>query len=279
MTLVVNKLDDVISFIERQNMKERVIKSHSNPNRKSIETTLAVSKRRNIPPHRVVHRTNWKKILCLSSVPTDWKFNMDTKRNLKHRDGFTVDIFSATECSRLIELTETCGYVDCGFLADYRSNTRVMTRDPMFAERLYHRIKECFPLQYVLNGVVWELCGLDDRLRWCRYTKGQHFGVHCDDKCDLSADCKSFYTVNVYLNDGHKDFKGGRTLFFRGKYEMHPNEAVIATTGCALVFNHFPDRILHSGERVTEGVKYLMHADVLYRKVGVTERKECGPCR
>merc|ERR1712154_414276 len=87
---------------------------------------------------------------------------------------------------------------------------------------------------------------------------------------------KSFYTVNVYLNNGKRDFSGGRTCFYNQKkngrgYDM--TVGVEATPGLALMFNQYPEAIFHDGEEVTSGVKYLMRTDVMYRKVQMTKKK------
>ena len=57
----------------------------------------------------------------------------------------------------------------------------------------------------------------------------------------------------LYLND---DFEGGRTPGSRA------DERGRARTGNALLFQH---AILHAGERVVRGTKYVLRSDVLYR--------------
>ena len=98
--------------------------------------------------------------------------------------------------------------------------------------------------------------------------QGQRFQRHCDARFSRKATEKSFYTVNVYLNDGRKEFEGGRTCFFNpntktGRWEI--SVGVVASPGLSLMFNQYPDRIEHNGEEVTKGVKYLMRTDVMYK--------------
>ena len=57
----------------------------------------------------------------------------------------------------------------------------------------------------------------------------------------------------VYLNE---DFDGGETDF------PEQGRRVIPKTGSALWFQHM---LLHSGERVARGCKYVLRSDVLYR--------------
>ena len=101
--------------------------------------------------------------------------------------------------------------------------------------------------------------------------------MHCDARFVRSSEEKSFYTVNVYINNGGgKDFKGGRTCFFNphkitGKMEV--SVGVVAHAGSALIFNQAPERIYHNGEEVYDGVKYLMRTDVMYKAVGEAKGK------
>ena len=59
----------------------------------------------------------------------------------------------------------------------------------------------------------------------------------------------------LYLNGG---FEGGNTRFIGGggvEHEVSPKP------GSVLVFTH---DILHDGERLASGVKYIMRSDVMY---------------
>jgi len=239
----------------------------------SIETTQMAATRLGTEPCFVVHDTDWSDIFRLLPNPTDWTFTLDTKRSLQDRDGWTIDVFSPTECLKLIELTEKLQYENCGYSPHYRNNDRIITSDPNFAAALFDRIVDCLPSSYSVDGEVWNICGLNDRFRWCKYTKGQKFDRHTDTRYEQNSDCKSFYTVNVYLNDGATDFEGGRTLFFKDNPHcqwtlvLDEEVAVTATPGMALIFNQYPDEIVHSGEELKGGTKYLMRTDVMYQKV------------
>ena len=239
-----------------------------NPDPNKIETTMMIAKREKISPAQVVHNLDWSNIFDFLPNPTKWKYDPTKRKDLKQRDGWTIEIFSPTEAKKLIELTELYGYENCGYDKDYRSNTRTVTNDKEFAYRLYQRIKQCCPKQYICDNEIWEICGLNERFRWCKYTKGQKFEMHIDARFKRDSQEKSFYTVNVYLNDGNKDFNGGRTLFFDPNMETGDfavDTSVTATPGLALFFNQYPCDILHSGEEITNGIKYLMRTDVMYR--------------
>ncbi|CAD7704156.1 unnamed protein product [Ostreobium quekettii] len=78
----------------------------------------------------------------------------------------------------------------------------------------------------------------------------------------------------VYLND---DFEGGATNFLKDVAPLQSNEErrpratpdqirhkVMPEAGTAIIFNH---RLLHEGETVTAGVKYMLRSDVMYTRV------------
>jgi hypothetical protein len=75
---------------------------------------------------------------------------------------------------------------------------------------------------------------------------------------------RSFLTVNIYLNNA---YTGGTTNFIKEHYTTIDQRVithqVVPEPGMALVFWH---PILHEGDRVTSGVKYIMRTDVVYRK-------------
>ena len=211
------------------------------PNPDSIETTMMLSMRTNEPVQYVVHETNWSGIFDekLLANNSNCRFRPKSKKKVQRgMDAWTVEIFSPAECNKLIELCEMYGFEDAGYPKGYRSNTRMITNDPVFMQELYARIKQCCPATYKDDGIEWKICGLNERFRWCKYVKGQLFGMHCDTRFVRNDKEKSFYTVNVYLNDGKKDFGGGRTCFFDNKgigNKKKMTKGVVATPGLALM--------------------------------------------
>eukprot|EP01083_Nonionella_stella_P236267 829981_1 len=136
--------------------------------------------RQKIPAYTVIHDVNWSTIFNSLPNPNNWKFDPNSKQKLKDRDACIVSIFSPTECQKLIELTELYGYVDVGFDKDYRSNTRIQTKDLLFNRIVFDRIKQLCPQQLKTDDKTWEICGLNERYRWCKYIKGQKFDTHLD---------------------------------------------------------------------------------------------------
>ena len=100
----------------------------------------------------------------------------------------------------------------------------------------YERIKAFLPKQYKINGQLWKLHGLNERFRFCKYTENQQFNIHHDKKL------ASFYTVNIYLNDGNKEYIGGKTIFYNETKQAKYKQS-------SFVIGH-PQKYKHSGERV-----------------------------
>jgi len=245
-----------------------------NPNPKNIETTAALAKRLKTAVPLVCHHVNWSGIFDPKLLPnkTKWRFSTKSKKVIDPpKDAFTLSVLSPTESRKLIQLCELYGFEDCGYPKNYRSNTRMITQDAALANKLYQRVRQCCPETYTFDNQTWRMCGLNERFRWCKYVKGQRFGVHCDANFTRSATEMSLYTLNIYLNDGEKEFAGGRTCFYnhKGGYGKKSNYelsvGVVAKPGLAVIFNQVPENIFHDGEEVTKGVKYLMRSDVMYR--------------
>ena len=132
-----------------------------------------------------------------------------------------------------------------------RNNRRVIFDNKVWANNLFEPIKNDVPQE--IHGM--KLCGINERLRCYEYFPGQRFAPHSDgafvrDECE-----QSFYTYIIYLND---DFEGGETTFL-----VNPEIVIKPRTGCGLFFQH---PIIHEGVVVTEGTKYVLRTDLMYRK-------------
>merc|ERR1712228_105953 len=156
---------------------------------------------------------------------------------------------------------------------------RVLTHDESLAAILFKRMKEFLPQTYrMTDGRMWDeewdLVGLNERFRWCKYVEGQSFkNIHCDKRVSLHQQERySFFTVNIYLNGHGTSYRGGRTIFydqtgFNGKNpEYEETSAFSAQTGEVMIFNHFPQKYPHCGEMLSSGTKYLLRSDVMYKR-------------
>lgn len=169
---------------------------------------------------------------------------------------FTVaDFLTADECADNIQLTEEAGYADAPITTsfgpqhrpDIRNNTRVMIDDTERTTGLWGRAA-----QYVDDwDEHWRPIGLNQRLRFYRYDIGQQFDWHFDGCYERDNGERSWLTFMVYLNS---DFEGGQTAF--------ENASVEPQAGMALFFAH---DLCHKGMPVTDGRKYVLRSDVMYR--------------
>ncbi|CCE82220.1 Piso0_001933 [Millerozyma farinosa CBS 7064] len=110
---------------------------------------------------------------------------------------------------------------------------------------------------------------LNPRLRIYRYRRGHYFGQHYDDSVSSpitnSSEKKTGltkWTLLIYLTGG-EEFKGGGTVFYfddtKDSINFHPSK------GAALLHKHGDDCLRHEGELITEGVKWVLRSDVVYK--------------
>jgi len=225
-------------------------------------------------PAYVFHEVSWANYMETDHAAAKKKIQKNHVE--KNKDAFTLNhVFSNEESAKLIQLTECHGYamlISAIKGGKGRTNTRMCTDDASLSDIIFERIKHHLPKTYRVHGQTWVLCGLNNVFRFCKYTKNQRFNMHCDKRVD-SPEYKreqkaSFYTVNIYLNDGRRDYKGGKTMFFNKNYQngkWKPSSHIVGEPGLALVFNHFPRRYQHSGQALQSGIKYIVRTDVIYQ--------------
>jgi hypothetical protein len=169
---------------------------------------------------------------------------------------FTVsDFFTPTECEDYIRLAESEGFSDAPINTalgqqlrpDVRNNSCVMIDDVDLAEQLWNRATDYIP--QTLDG--WSAVGVNERLRFYRYEIGQQFDWHYDGAFERLDGDRSRLTFMIYLNE---DCEGGQTSFEK--------TVIVPETGMALFFVH---QVLHKGQPVTKGRKYVLRTDVMYR--------------
>ncbi len=164
--------------------------------------------------------------------------------------------YSPEECREAIEVAEAEGFDEAPITTwdgpvmrkDIRDNTRVILDDPGLASLLWERITPFVPETIG----AWRACGLNERFRFYRYEGGQRFEWHRDGCFARDEHERSRLTLLIYLNDG---FEGGATTL--------ETVDVLPEQGMALVFAH---QILHKGQPVTSGRKYVLRSDVMYRR-------------
>ena len=181
------------------------------------------------------------------------------------------DFLSEEECQQYIDQSESIRYDEApittgsGFVMrkDIRNNSRVILDDESLAQMLFERAKDLLPSAWL----KWNrLVGFNERWRFYRYDPGQRFVAHTDGYFLRENNDQSQFTFMIYLND---DFKGGCTTFEQRKDPLTGKKPlrVKPTTGTALVFYH---HLIHEGEIVDAGRKYVLRTDVMYRQTEET---------
>ncbi|KAJ3507530.1 hypothetical protein NLJ89_g6251 [Agrocybe chaxingu] len=196
------------------------------------------------------------------------------------------DVFSPEECAELIALAESDAqwkqaavhyglgahqnYVD----TDYRNSERILRFDNAAADKLYQKL-----LPYVQEiveikpgseweGIVgipgrvnetWKCVGINERLSFLKYGKGNYFRGHCDGQLELPDGRLSRVTLQIYL--GEEDVKGGATRIM-GNRDRYLD--ILPKKGRVLIFQQ--RNIYHSGEDVTKGIKYTLRSDFMFRR-------------
>ena len=175
---------------------------------------------------------------------------------------------SAAECDDYIRLGEATGFEEAPIttsrgmmmmMKDVRNNDRVMIDDPARALALYQRLSDDLAPRFQRT---WAPVAFNERLRLYRYDIGQQFDWHRDGYFQRPNGERSFFTFMVYLND---DFDGGATSFSDDGFGFPGGMLRITPAkGMGLLFHH---PILHRGDPVTTGRKYVLRTDVMYRRV------------
>jgi hypothetical protein len=179
--------------------------------------------------------------------------------------GTIARLLSAEECDDYVRLGETIGFEEAPIttsrgmimMKDIRNNDRVMTDDPARAQALYQRLSG-HPAPRFQNK--WAPIGLNERLRLYRYDIGQQFDWHRDGHFERPNGERSMFTFMVYLND---DFQGGATSFSDDEFGFSTGGMIRISPakGMALLFHH---PIVHRGDPVTAGRKYVLRTDIMY---------------
>lgn len=176
------------------------------------------------------------------------------------------NLFAATECAKILDdarnnewFAATVNAAE-GRVVDarVRNSSTAVLRDAALADELYRRALPHVPAEMSTEmgrrgRIPLTVTGIFLPLRIYRYEVGQHFGLHQDQSYIGEKDTISLLTLMVYLNEG---FSGGETDF------PEQEKTIVPATGTALLFQH---KLLHAGRPVTEGVKYVLRSDVLYR--------------
>ena len=198
-----------------------------------------------------------------------------------------TDVLSESECLRLIDLSESLGYLPDAAVSlprSIRHNDNVTwVADQSTTEILWQRCADCMTDNLDLFSGK-EAVGLNSRFRFYRYQKGDYFKPHTDgawpgskvvDKeliTNAYTDRWSQLSFIVFLTDG---YVGGHTQFHLktpssvlAANDGNPPAVINVRTpaGAVLCFPHglHPLHCLHSSESILSGIKYIIRSDVLF---------------
>lgn len=210
-------------------------------------------------------------------------------------------VLSPEECKALIDTTEKIGYeTAASYCHAYRDryNDRLMSDDALFSQLIWERCKQYLPKTATLprqqqqqDSKQWNLNSLNNRWRYCKYTKSHYFGAHTDGIFRANANKSTIFTFMLYLNGHEKSnfqkegsnaidlptYSGGCTNFVKydkNKFKFASNsfetsdadlvKQIIPEPGLAIVFPQESLPHFHEGESLITGTKYILRSDIFY---------------
>ena len=168
------------------------------------------------------------------------------------------------ECYSKINSANHIGFVKIeGFNDEDRRGQRYIFKTEHVQELLLNSTKKYIPEELTNNGIVYRLSHINKEIKILKYEKGDHFkGKHCDGTHveNIDGAChKSLLTLIVYLNEG---YKGGQTTLCKDLYKKKSDEVEIKPRIGKIVI--LSQTIPHYAKTVTQGIKYLLMADIMY---------------
>ncbi|KAG9048194.1 hypothetical protein FS837_000540 [Tulasnella sp. UAMH 9824] len=205
------------------------------------------------------------------------------------------NVFSAEDCQRLLAAGETSApwtpaAVNAGpedtegaVVPDFRKSSRILLDDKALADWILDKLRRHIPGgldnapssrfsrqleeggKEAVSASRVELTRLNERLRYLKYIPGDFFDDHCDavyytpDRSEISC-----LTLQIYLNGSSETLKGGATRF-KGFDTRNVVVDVEPRVGRVLLFEQ--ETLLHTGERLLEGEKYVVRTDFMYKVI------------
>ena len=179
-------------------------------------------------------------------------------------------VLSPKICSHIIAQAESVGFHDKSagpmFAGD---RLRATFTHAALAERLWTKIAPyCRPYLHddasrehsfigpdVSSG-WYDPVGINPFIRVSKYLPGQSFRKHTDTAYSKGEKYVGMHTLLLYLNG---DMTGGETIV-----DCHDKSCTVKPeTGRVLVFYHYTP---HEGAIVESGVKYVVRAEIMFRK-------------
>lgn len=198
-----------------------------------------------------------------------------------------LNVFSMDECRKLIELSETLGYLEDAAVSLPRhirhNDNLVWVVDDETVAIVWQRVAHLARQKLAVFGDKQPL-GINARFRFYRYGPGDYFDFHTDGAwpgsrvidqrlvANAYPDRYSMMTILILLSD---DFEGGATRFqVHGEDRHSPDRRsedislvdVRTPAGAALCFPHGMHLLhcVHSSEPIVRGTKYIIRTDMLF---------------
>jgi hypothetical protein len=117
--------------------------------------------------------------------------------------------------------------------------------------------------------------GLNENLRVYRYCPGHYFGSHYDESVVVDVEVptggdnysvtrgQTRWTLLIYLT-GEGEVEGGATVFYPEDSNKACAVAFNPQKGMALLHKHGDDCLLHEGELVRSGYKWVLRSDLVW---------------
>ncbi len=195
------------------------------------------------------------------------------------------DFLSKAQCEEIIANSEKAGFE----YLEYRNSSRLIGFDSnsvltdlivnnFNSEYLTQRLnkKPSTPYGFYSNYIQWNPIEpyINKCIRINRYSQSQEFKFHRDAQYTQSHLVKSSHSILIYLNDG---FDGGETVFrFPKKQYVNPGLTIkqelelIGSDYTDIVIKPrqgqmiiFDQRLLHAGQIVKSGTKYVLRTDLV----------------
>jgi len=208
------------------------------------------------------------------------------------------NLLSQEECQYLIKRSEDYGYdsIDQEYPTHYRNSSRAIVLSETWKDWLWSRLTsalqstvknqnganssassgslnwEVKPFGFDNNG-RWVSIGLNECFRFSKYQQDEFFKPHIDGMFVRNRNERSIFSIIVYLNDNYEG----------GELEMYSMDDSVKVTdlsqvdapleriaqlkvkaGTAVIFNQ---DLPHCGSSVTQGTKYIVRTDIMFRRV------------
>eukprot|EP01120_Amphizonella_sp_Union-15-10_P008922 TRINITY_DN3297_c0_g2_i1.p1 TRINITY_DN3297_c0_g2~~TRINITY_DN3297_c0_g2_i1.p1 ORF type:complete len:224 (+),score=17.62 TRINITY_DN3297_c0_g2_i1:101-772(+) len=214
----------------------------------------------------------------MHNLPGIEAVDKQTRREIVPNKCWVIEnLLTSKECNELIAVAENKGFELIAGVKNYRFCERLVIEDTQLISWLWERLRPHVP-QFLRMaeeteededspGEIyhWSVSGLHPYLRACKYSPGHHFNTHYDYPVHPGPLKQSFFTFMLYLNE---DFEGGRTLYMKQNPKDEIDFSVVPMTGLAIVFLQGDyGRLLHKGEIVKKGIKYILRTEVLYDRL------------